>query len=140
MRKFLILLLLCTLPALAGGLTSQPEAAPTPKPSPAAQDLEGVWSQHILSEGKLYYLCEVTLKREGDAYRATTTDVAEIAWPKEIKTYEHRLQGEVWTFGSDWKEQGQAQFRLTRKGPDRFEGHAYLNGKVQSGYNVWTRQ
>lgn len=111
-------------------------ALAAPSYSPARSDLEGVWDQFYGG----YFTCRLRLQATGKGYGAQTLKVAAGVTPTVIRTYEHRLQGNVWVFKSDWQELGIAEFRLNRKSPDRFEGYAYLKGTRRPDRTTWIRQ
>ncbi len=107
-----------------------------PAYSPANPTLNGVWDQFYGD----FFACRIRLQSGRQGYLAQTLKVSPLATPAVIRTYDHQLQGSRWVFKSDWQEQGIAEFRLDRKGPDRFEGYCYLKGARFTERTTFVRQ
>ncbi len=100
----------------------------------------GVWQQYVIVDDKPIYLATFAFAENGSDFSVQAQDVAPCTFPQsDFRTFGHQFGAGRWTFNSDWHQYGIAQFELTETAPDRFEGHAYLDGEQRPYRHVLVR-
>jgi hypothetical protein len=102
----------------------------------------GVWKQYAPdANGQMVYVLTVRNSEGPGGYGFTVLDIgpqSSIKNASDIHVSNITVDGDEWTFDSDWGTQGIAHFVLEKETADRWSGWAYLNGtRVMS--TVWTR-
>ncbi len=113
-----------------------------PSTAKSADRLDGVWEQYLLQKsGNWDDFCaaKFELQLTSQGYDATTLWVNPRTGLKWARTFNHRFDGRMWTFRSDWQNGRIAEFRLKRVNADVFIGWSYLRGQRLSR-SVWLRR
>lgn len=113
-----------------------------PSPAKSADGLDGVWEQYVLpKQGNWDDFCAAKFKLQltPQGYSATTLMVAPRTGLRWVHAFDHRFDGRMWTFRSDWRDGRIAEFRLKRVNADVFIGWSYLGGRRLTR-SVWLRR
>jgi hypothetical protein len=105
-----------------------------------AESPAGTWQQYVIADGQPVYLATFNFYPKGSDFDVSPVDVAPCTFPQSgFRTFDHRYEGDRWSFRSDWHEYGVAQFELSRVDNNRFEGYAYLDGQPRPYRHILLR-